>query len=218
MNDAIVTDLGVLVRTRRKYGVIYADPPWLYNSGKGSRSLDRFYDCLDIPALKQLPVKQLAADNSVLIMWAVWPLLPNALEVIQAWGFEYKTVAFVWVKTTDERAASPLAWGMGWWTRSNSEPCLLATRGQPVRIDKGVHQIIMTPVGSHSRKPQEVHARIERLVDGPYLELFGRRPMRGWTVFGNQISSDLFTRDIPEILHVDSEQQQPLGGNGAGGA
>jgi N6-adenosine-specific RNA methylase IME4 len=88
---------------------------------------------------------------------------------------------------------------MGYWTRANTEPCLLATRGSPKRQAKDVHQVIMSPVGPHSRKPEEAQARIERLLTGPYLELFGRRPMKGWTVWGNQISRGLFHGDIPEF-------------------
>jgi N6-adenosine-specific RNA methylase IME4 len=81
-----------------------------------------------------------------------------------------------------------LHWGNGYWTRSNSEPCLLATRGTPQRLAMDVHQVVLAPVGEHSKKPEEVRRRIERLVAGPYLELYGRRPVPGWTVWGNEIA------------------------------
>src|SRR6185295_15658608 len=141
--------------------------------------------------LKTMSVGELAADDCALFMWAVMPELPGAIEVMRAWGFEYKTCAFSWVKTSSEGGITAkgkgLHWGMGYWTRSNVELCLLGTRGSPKRIARDVHQVIVCPVGEHSRKPEETHERIERLVPGPYLELYARRPMTGWTVWGNNI-------------------------------
>ena len=112
------------------------------------------------------------------------PELRGALDIIVAWGFSYKTAAFVWVKTT---AAGMPATGMGYWTRANAEICLLATRGAPKRLAKDVHQVVMAPRGEHSAKPEEVRRRIERLVGGPYLELYARRQAAGWTAWGNQV-------------------------------
>jgi N6-adenosine-specific RNA methylase IME4 len=138
--------------------------------------------------IEALPVADLAADDCALFMWAVMPQLPEALAVIKAWGFEYKTCAFVWVKQTkdEERFAT----GMGYWTRANAEVCLLATRGTPQRLNADVHQVVASPRMEHSRKPDEVAARIERLVPGPYLEMFARRPREGWDVWGNQSNSE----------------------------
>jgi N6-adenosine-specific RNA methylase IME4 len=133
-------------------------------------------------------VADLAADDCTLFMWAVMPQLQEALDVIKAWGFTYKTVAFNWVK--QNRSGDGLFFGMGYWTRANSEVCLLATRGSPVRLNADVHQVIMSPVAEHSRKPDEAAARIERLVPGPYIELFARRPRAGWDVFGNEVEAD----------------------------
>ena len=108
----------------------------------------------------------------------------KALATIKAWGFEYKTCAFVWVKQTknEERFAT----GMGYWTRANAEICLLATRGTPARLHADVHQVVSTPRMEHSRKPDEVAVRIERLVPGPYIELFARSAREGWDSWGNQ--------------------------------
>jgi N6-adenosine-specific RNA methylase IME4 len=103
---------------------------------------------------------------------------------MEAWGFTYKTVAFVWVKTT--KAGTP-ATGMGFWTRSNAEIVLLGTRGHPKRLAKNVGQIILAPRGEHSVKPEEVQDRIEALVPGPYLELFARRARPGWACHGDQL-------------------------------
>jgi N6-adenosine-specific RNA methylase IME4 len=195
-----VDDLNALIDAGRKFGVIYADPPWSFEvySGKGKqRSADRHYETKSLDDIKTLPVEKLAADDCALLLWAVMPELPGALEVIKAWGFTYKTVGFNWVK--QNRSGDGLFWGMGYHTRANSELCLLATRGSPKRQAKDVHQVIMSPVGEHSRKPDEAQVRIERLYPGPYLELYGRRPAPNWTVWGNQISRNLFQQDIPEF-------------------
>jgi len=137
--------------------------------------------------IKALPIADLAAADCALFLWGVWPRLPDVLEVIRAWGFEFKTAAFAWVK--QNRGGEGLFTGMGFWTRANSEPCLLATRGSPLRLAADVHQVILSPVREHSRKPDEIRSRIERLVAGPYLELFGREQAPGWTVWGNEIPS-----------------------------
>ena len=178
-----------LPATERKYGVIYADPPWTFKvwSGKGAdRAAENHYPTMPQAELEALPVASLAADDCALFMWAVMPQLPEALRLIEAWGFEYKTGAFVWTKLTqdEERYAT----GMGYWTRANAEICLLSTRGSPARLNADVHQVIATPRMEHSRKPDEVAARIERLVPGPYIELFSRRSRDGWDAWGNQVS------------------------------
>ena len=114
------------------------------------------------------------------------PELPGALEVIKAWGFEYKTAGFTWVK--QNKSGEGLFTGMGYWTRSNAEICLFATRGSPQRMAKDVSQVILSRVGEHSAKPQEARRRIERLLLGPYLELFARSPANGWVTWGNEIN------------------------------
>jgi N6-adenosine-specific RNA methylase IME4 len=187
-----VTDLirernASLPQSERKYSVIYADPPWSFDvwSGAGKdRSAENHYPTMKQEDIEALPVAQLAADDCALFMWAVMPQLPEALDVIKAWGFEYTTCAFVWVKQTkdEERFAT----GMGYWTRANAELCLLATRGSPPRLNADVHQVILSPRTEHSRKPDEAAARIMRLVPGPYTELFARRPRDGWDLWGNQ--------------------------------
>jgi N6-adenosine-specific RNA methylase IME4 len=185
-----VADLVAMAEAGRRFNVIYADPPWEFKvySGKGKdRSAERHYDTQSLEALKALPVGALAADNCALFLWCVWPEFPGALEVIRAWGFEYKTAGFVWVK--QNRGGEGLFTGMGYWTRANTEPCLLATRGSPERMAMDVHQVIMAPVAEHSRKPDETRTRIERLINGPYLELFARAPVPGWTVWGNEVEA-----------------------------
>jgi N6-adenosine-specific RNA methylase IME4 len=115
--------------------------------------------------------------------------MKDAFQIIESWGFAYKTCAFTWLKADPYRLfaddKTPFA-GMGYWTRANSEVCLLATRGKPKRKSKSVRQGIIEPRREHSRKPDCVYERIEQLVDGPYLELFARQERPGWTAWGNQ--------------------------------
>jgi N6-adenosine-specific RNA methylase IME4 len=176
------------------YKVIYADPPWTFatysKKGKG-RSPEAHYDCMSFDAIKALPVADWAAPDSILLLWVTDPLLPKGLELLDAWGFTYKTVGFYWAKLN--KAASPHAYsdtdfftGMGFWTRANPEQCLLATRGKPKRIAKDVRRLVVAPRREHSRKPDEVYENIERLADGPYLEMFARSSRNGWDSWGNQ--------------------------------
>jgi N6-adenosine-specific RNA methylase IME4 len=176
----------------RKYRAILADPPWRFDcwSGKGkARSADNHYCTMTIDEIMALPVTSLAADNCVLFMWTCWPVLQISFRVLDAWGFNYKTCAFSWMKADPYRLfadeKTPFA-GMGYWTRANTEPCLLATRGKPKRIGADVRQGIISPRREHSRKPDCVHGRIEHLVDGPYLELFARQSHPGWDSWGNE--------------------------------
>jgi N6-adenosine-specific RNA methylase IME4 len=188
------------------YRVIYADPPWTFSTysdkGKG-RSAEAHYDCLSLPEIKALPVAAWAAPDAVLLLWATDPLLPRALEVIEAWGFTYKTVGFYWVKLNKSAAPVTLGngpllaerdffTGLGFWTRANPEPCLLATRGHPRRRAGDVRKLLIEPRREHSRKPDEAALRIERLLEGPYLELFARRTRPGWDTWGAQ--AELFDR------------------------
>jgi N6-adenosine-specific RNA methylase IME4 len=108
------------------------------------------------------------------------------LDVITAWSFQFKSVGFVWVKLNP--SGEGLFTSMGFGTRANTEFVLLATRGAPLRLNADVHQVVMAPVGAHSEKPEEIARRIERLFPGPYLELFARRPRKGWMTWGNEIA------------------------------
>jgi N6-adenosine-specific RNA methylase IME4 len=174
----------------RKYAAIYADPPWHFRnwSAKGTgRNAVSHYDCMSFADLAALPVAGLAADDCVLFLWATDPLLPRALELIHAWGFEYKTVGFYWVKqNAAAKSDQDFFTGLGYWTRANPEQCLLATRGKPSRKAKDVRRLIVDRRREHSRKPDQVRDRIERLVPGPYVELFARETKPGWDCWGNQ--------------------------------
>lgn len=176
---------------QRKYSAIYVDPPWRFDAWSGAgtdRAAENHYPTMTQADLEALPVGDLATDDCALFMWAVMPQLPEALRLIEAWGFKYKTCAFVWTKLTQDEER--FATGMGYWTRANAELCLLATRGSPPRLNADVHQVVSTPRMAHSQKPDEVAVRIERLVPGPYIELFARRPRNGWDVWGNQSAGE----------------------------
>lgn len=140
--------------------------------------------------LTALPVSDLADTDCALFLWATFPQLPDALRLIRAWGFSYKTVAFVWLKTN--RRSHTWFYGLGFWTRSNAEICLLATKGHPKRQAANIHQLIVSPVERHSKKPDEARDRIEALMgDLPRIELFARQKPPGWDVWGNEVNSDI---------------------------
>jgi N6-adenosine-specific RNA methylase IME4 len=186
-----VADLHALAASGVRFSVIYADPPWIFKTyseaGKG-RSAERHYGCLGLDRIAALPVGPLAANNCALFLWCTWPHIARGthVEIMRAWGFEPKTAGFNWVK--QNRSGQGLHLGMGFWTRSNSEVCFLGTRGKPRRFAADVRQVVLTPVGEHSAKPEEVRRRIERLVAGPYLELFAREQRPGWVAWGDQIN------------------------------
>ena len=176
-----------------KYNIIYADPPWTFktysNKGKG-RSPEQHYACMTIEDIKNLPIQNIADDDCILFIWVTFPLLKEGLEVIQSWGFTYKTCAFNWVKRN--KKSPSWFWGMGYWTRSNSELCLLATRGKPKKVSSSVHQVVDTHIEKHSKKPNVVKDRIVQLVgDLPRVELFARQPTEGWHIWGNEVDSDI---------------------------
>jgi len=171
----------------KKYNVIYADPPWTFKtfSDKGKdRSPENHYNVMSLQDICNLPVNNIANDDSVLLMWVVDPLLDKAFKVIEAWGFKYKTVGFTWAKTN--KKSMGFFTGLGYWTRGNPEMCLLATKGKPKRISKSVPQLVVEQRREHSRKPDIMYNHIENLLEGPYIELFARTQRSGWDSWGNQ--------------------------------
>lgn len=173
----------------KKYAVIYADPPWGYRNRGTRAAAARHYPTMTLADIKALPVADIAAEDCALFLWATFPMLPEALAVIEAWGFQYKTLAFCWVKRN--RKSPGWSWGLGNWTRSNPEVCLLAVRGRPARVSASVHSLIEAPVGRHSAKPKEARARIEALMgDVPRIELFARERVPGWDAWGNEVKEE----------------------------
>lgn len=181
----------------KEYQIIYADPPWKYKvySQKGEgRSAESHYSTMSIEEISNLPIEKITAKNCLLFMWVTFPTLKEGLQVIEKWGFQYKTVAFVWIK--QNKKTPSLFWGMGFWTRANAEICILATKGKPKRISAKVHQVIISPVEEHSKKPNEARNRIIELVgDLPRIELFARQKIEGWDVWGNEVESDIDMND-----------------------
>ena len=206
----------------KKFRIIYADPAWrfkVWNRDTGlGRSADSHYKTMTLDDLKRLDVESIADKNCALFMWATLPMLPESLEVIRSWGFEFVTVAFVWVKLNKRwsrkfrkiaikldrinlfadpgdfyQTIDPLFFfGMGYWTRANAEICILAKRGKIKRLEKNVRQLIVTPIREHSQKPDETRGRIFQLMgDLPRVELFAREKAEGWDAWGNEIESTI---------------------------
>ena len=178
-----------IFNTDKKYQIIYADPPWIFKvwSDKAQRNVADHYPVMKVEDIKRIPVQDMAADNAVLCVWATFPNLKYALEVIEAWGFEYKTVAFTWVKKN--KKVDSLFWGNGYYTRSNAEICLLATKGKPLaRLSRSVHSVILSRVQEHSKKPDIIREKIvEFSGDIPRIELFARQYADGWDCWGNEV-------------------------------
>jgi len=181
-----------------KYAIIYADPPWTYKqsgSTKNSRGMAKqHYNTMKIEDICRLPVRNMAEDNAVLFMWATFPMMAEALKVIDSWGFIYKSAAFVWVKQ-NKVSLTPF-WGMGAYTRANSEVCLIAisknTKAKKQVLSHAVHQIIHAPVMKHSQKPAEVRDSIVKLLgDRKRIELFARQKTTGWDIWGNELENDI---------------------------
>lgn len=176
-----------------------SDPPWEYDdsANAGKRGATHKYTVTGIDALCELPIQELAADDCTMFMWATFPMMPEALRLMSAWGFKYKTAAFVWTKTN--KLVDTDFMGMGNWTRANAEVCLLGTIGNPKRICASVRQGIRTPIERHSKKPEEARRRIEQLMgkDLRKLELFARETAPGWSVWGNGVVSTVSMNQKP---------------------
>jgi N6-adenosine-specific RNA methylase IME4 len=172
------------------FGVLFADPPWPYAGWVApdlipSRAGLKPYEPMTLEELHALPVASLAAKDCVLVMWTTSANLAHAMALGAAWGFTYSSLGLIWVKV--DKTGRPRM-GMGHWFRQEAEVSLLFTRGKPKRISKGVRQLILAQRREHSRKPDSGHDRLRDLVKGPHLEMFGRRPRFGWTVWGDEVN------------------------------
>lgn len=145
---------------------------------------------MNIEKLCVLPVSEIAEKDCALFLWATFSQLPEALRLIKAWGFTYKTVAFVWLKLN--RKSRTWFYGLGFWTRGNAEICLFSTKGHPKRKAANIHQLIVSPIEQHSKKPDEARGKILALMgDLPRIELFARQKTPGWDVWGNEIENSI---------------------------
>lgn len=175
-----------------QFGVIYADPPWKYENwsvkgqGKGAA---RHYDCMTLPEIKALPVLFSALPNAVCFMWATFPMLPEAIKLMDAWGFKYKSGGAWHKKTVNGKTA----FGTGYIFRSASEIFLVGTHGNPRIKNRSTRNLIEDQVREHSRKPDSTYGIIENLFEGPYLELFARTKRPGWESWGNE--TEKFSED-----------------------
>ena len=181
-----------IYNTNKKYNIIYADPPWSYRNSPSKKGTSRgfaknYYDLMSVGELKKLNISKITDNNGVLLMWATFPMIQEALETIKNWGFTYRTCAFVWVKKNKKQNTN--FWGCGYYTRSNAEICLLATKGKILeRKSHSIHSIIEAPVEVHSKKPDIVREKIIELFgDLPKIELFARQSVEGWDCWGDEV-------------------------------
>jgi N6-adenosine-specific RNA methylase IME4 len=181
-----------IFNTEKKYNIIYADPPWSFKvwSKKGmGRSAEIHYKTMskeDIRGMANV-ISQISDNNAVLLLWVTAPCLMEGMEIIEKWGFTYKTIGFTWIK--QNKIADSLFWGMGYYTRANAELCLLATKGKPLpRLRRDIHSVILSRIEEHSKKPDETRERIVALFgDLPRIELFARQHAEGWDCWGDEV-------------------------------
>ncbi|EHQ63645.1 hypothetical protein PDENDC454_04239 [Paenibacillus dendritiformis C454] len=184
-----------------KYDIIYADPPWAYRQ-KGRGAAENHYPVMTTDELIRLPIRDIASDKAICFMWATFPNYMEAVRLMQAWGFEYKTAAFIWVKKYPKSDAHVV--GMGAYTRANAEPLLIgiskATRAKQQVISRSIRQIVETnepevveaPKEQHSKKPAIFRNKITELLgDVSRIELFARQRFPGWHAWGNEVESDI---------------------------
>ena len=176
----LVTDFNELIGGN--FGCVYADPPWKYDNQGTRAATDNHYPTLSVEEIIELhPVSKIVAEKAHLHLWTTNAFLEDSFKVIRAWGFEFKST-FVWVKEQ---------MGIGNYWRNSHEIMLTATRGGQVAISKSEKSWLLCKRGRHSSKPEKVRLNIEKLSPGPYVELFGRRKVEGWTVFGNEVEDEL---------------------------
>jgi len=184
-----------MVKKRSRFGVILADPPWNYNNTGVEGSAAGQYQTMTDNEIASLPVAKIAADDSVLLLWATWPKLDVAIQIVNEWGFRYVT-GFPWIKIEslgrslfDDQIEIKPFYGVGFWVRGCSEPILIGRRGSPERPNFDYYGLL-SPNLYHSRKPDDLYEYAESL-NGPYLEMFARRKRTNWSSWGNEIESDL---------------------------
>lgn len=179
--EGVTDDLQSLIDAGLKFGTIYADPPWRYSNTSTRANVEGLYaGTMSAAEVCNMPVKELAADDAHLHLWTTNAFLREAFDVIDAWGFEYRSL-FVWCKPQ---------MGIGNYWRVSHEFLLLGIRGDAKRFAEHNHMSWgVIDRGEHSAKPDEVRGIIEKVSPGPFLELFGRQPIAGWQVFGNQVDT-----------------------------
>lgn len=178
-----------IFHTERTYEIIYADPPWEYSDKGCNGACAAHYNTMKIEDICSLPIDKISQKDCILFMWATYPMLKEALQVIESWGFKYKTIGFQWIK--QNRSRKGYYFGLGRWTRGNTEPCLIAVKGKPFKYKKSnaVSQIIEYPLTRHSEKPPITRDKIVELTNGNLnkIELFARQQVEGWDCWGEEV-------------------------------
>lgn len=189
----------------KKYQIIYADCPWRYNNQASKFRTSRgkiytggainHYEIMSIEEIKELPIQKICENNALLFLWATFPCLEKQLEVFKSWGFKYRTIGFTWIKL--DKSKNP-SWGLGYYTRSNAEICLIGIRGKGLKLDRhDIHSVIISQKEKHSKKPDEVRSRIEKMYPTvSKIELFASKKVEGWDAIGYEIDG----KDIREAL------------------
>lgn len=196
----------------KKYQVIYADPPWSYSRavqhgavGKrksGWHKLNEKYSTMPLPDIYKLSVSKISDKNCILFLWVTFPHLEHGLKVIESWGFTYKTLGFSWIKTY--KSGKP-KFGIGYYTKSNCEVCLIGTKGKPPKVSDKVSSVIISQIEGHSKKPDEARDKIVQLCgDISRIELFARQKTPGWDVWGNEVESDIELKGIGTDANISS--------------
>lgn len=182
-----VRTLEEIADTGRKFGTVYADPPWLYGNQGTRGATGDHYSGMTVEELAGLPISSMVADNAHLHLWTTNAFLFDCKHIMEAWGFDYKS-CFVWVKPQ---------MGMGNYWRVSHEFCLFGVRGSAPFRSRAEMSWQQWPRGKHSAKPERMYELIERVSPGPYLEMFARRTRRGWSSWGNEIEQDLWFQEVP---------------------
>jgi len=179
----------------KKYNVIYADPPWSYrNMGTIQGTANSKYNTMNQKDIENIPIKNIADDNCILFLWVTFPKLQEGLDTIKAWGFDYKTIGFNWIK---KNKCGSNFFGIGWYTKSNSEICLIGVKGQAPKVSNSISSIVESMREQHSKKPDLIRDKIVELCeDVPRIELFARQITPGWDYIGNEIDG----KDIRDII------------------
>jgi N6-adenosine-specific RNA methylase IME4 len=182
----------VLPFPNRKYNIIYADPPWSMANSWVVESKEPPYPLMKQKDIEALPVSEITDKNCALLLWATNPLLPEALRVVESWGFRYVTVGFTWIK--DSRILPTTITkniGLGLYTRASSELCLLGVKGSMKVQDHSINQVQYFGIRDHSRKPHMIREKIVKLFgDLPRIELFARQRITGWDAWGNEVPNE----------------------------
>jgi len=191
----------------KQYNIIYADPPWEYKESgtglRGTADLDKRYKgVMTIQDICDLSIKEISDNNCILWLWVTFPRLEQGLKVIKEWGFKYYGLGFNWIKMNKKNKLT-IFWGMGYYTRQNSEICLIGMKGKLKPLVRNIHSVIHYPVMHHSKKPDMIKDKIVNIIgDLPRIELFAREKTDGWDVWGNEVESDIEINKLKELNNV----------------